>query len=287
MPVCNEIGQALTFEKKNLSQDRAYTVECPPGCAARSGPVFGAGTLDNPFMDASSICGAALAQARIFNCPRVSFVCVCVCVCVCVHACIHTYMCVCENVRMYIAYTHTSLTCTGVPQGIARDDAPTILTLKVVAPVREYKGVTQPPSPLYQGSALSALKALESKEEARSGGGGSEAHITQTLDFEWHEWERAQDPTEAQKLRGPRFRCCKGEGLHGTSRLGVCVCLLPTLLPTAWHFATRCVCVCLCVFLCRWMCVFRVCLCVCMHVCVYACMERGVLHVCGCMCVRD
>ena len=261
-----KLARHSLLKKKNLSQDRAYTVECPPGCAARSGPVFGAGTLDNPFMDASSICGAALAQARIFNCPRVSFVCVCVCVCVCVHACIHTYMCVCENVRMYIAYTHTSLTCTGVPQGIARDDAPTILTLKVVAPVREYKGVTQPPSPLYQGSALSALKALESKEEARSGGGGSEAHITQTLDFEWHEWERAQDPTEAQKLRGPRFRCCKGEGLHGTSRLGVCVCVCyPLYYPL--HGTSRLgVCVCVCVFSCVDGCVFSV------YVCVYACM---------------
>uniref|UniRef100_A0A7S4JFE5 Uncharacterized protein n=1 Tax=Guillardia theta TaxID=55529 RepID=A0A7S4JFE5_GUITH len=37
-----------------------FVVECPPGCAVRAGMVIGGGTVDNPFMDASSICSAAL-----------------------------------------------------------------------------------------------------------------------------------------------------------------------------------------------------------------------------------
>jgi hypothetical protein len=101
------------------NEHHSYTVECPPGCAARAGPVFGAGTSDNPFLDASSVCGAALAQ------------------------------------------------------GIARDDAPTLVTLKIIAPVRAYKGVTLPSSPLYQGSALAALRLLEEKAELGVAGKGA------------------------------------------------------------------------------------------------------------------
>jgi len=126
----------------------SYTVECPPGCAARAGPVFGGGSAGNPFLDASSVCGAALAQ------------------------------------------------------GISRNDAPTLLTLKIVEPVQKYHGSVQPVSKRYSGDALQALKLLGDVEGAA---------VRTTLDFEWYEWERAADPTEVQKLSGPRFTCCKGE----------------------------------------------------------------------------
>ena len=42
---------------------QVYTVECPIGCASQQlgGAVYGGGTTNNPFMDLSSVCRAALA----------------------------------------------------------------------------------------------------------------------------------------------------------------------------------------------------------------------------------
>jgi hypothetical protein len=106
-----------------------YTVECPPGCAARAGPVFGGGTAANPFLDASSVCGAAVAQ------------------------------------------------------GIARNDAPTILTLKIVNPVRSYRGETR-------GASAAARFSREALQALEQLGDDDGAAVRTTLDFEWREWER-------------------------------------------------------------------------------------------------
>lgn len=122
----DECRDACAYQMCNEGQQ--YTVECPPGCAARAGPVFGGGTAANPFLDASSVCGAAVAQ------------------------------------------------------GIARNDAPTILTLKIVQPVRKYRGDTLQLPARYGSDAMQALRQLGDVESTA---------VRTTLDFEWEEWERS------------------------------------------------------------------------------------------------
>jgi hypothetical protein len=142
-----------------------YTVECPPGCAARTGPVFGGGTLSNPFMDASSVCGAALAA------------------------------------------------------GLARNDAPSILTLTIVEPVASYTGTTFPPpahgvAPAH-GASAAHVQGLAAREEPGS---------RTTLDYTWHDRARAQE-TEVWSLCSAAFACMRLVDVLPSPRRRVCVLL--------------------------------------------------------------